>query len=130
MQIGRQANLHPMTGLTAPQFIVLMWLKEQGPLPMSDLAERVGITMAGATGLVDRLVHAGWVSRERSVEDRRIVMIHLTPAGAAAVAEDKARRHERLCRLTSALTDNDLAELERILRVILDANTTGVEGRS
>jgi DNA-binding MarR family transcriptional regulator len=130
MQIGRQATLHPMTGLTSPQFIVLTWLQDQGPLPMSDIADRVGITMAGATGLVDRLVHAGWVTRERSAEDRRVVMIHLTPAGQEAVAQDKARRRERLRALTSGLSDADLADLHRILGTVLQATLRGPDGRS
>jgi DNA-binding MarR family transcriptional regulator len=49
-----------------------------------ELSQRLGITPAAATELVDRLEHAGHLIRSRSVTDRR--RVHLTPT-ASALAE-------------------------------------------
>ena len=44
------------------------------------LAERTGLTGPAVTALVDRLVGAGYVTRERDEEDRRRVTVRAVPA--------------------------------------------------
>lgn len=48
-----------------------------GPITAGRLAELTGLSTGAITGLVDRLERAGYVRRERDVNDRRRVIIHL-----------------------------------------------------
>ena len=67
--------------VSLPQYSVLAVLQEHGESTMGQLAESLGITMGAVTSLVDRLIHLGYVERERSTEDRRVVKVRLTSAG-------------------------------------------------
>jgi DNA-binding MarR family transcriptional regulator len=52
----------------------------RGPISAGAIAEAVGLTSGAITGVIDRLERAGLARRERSREDRRKVIVRLTPA--------------------------------------------------
>ena len=52
---------------------------------MCDLADRLQLSPSGLTRRLDGLVKAGFVTREPSVDDRRVMLATLTPAGFAAL---------------------------------------------
>ena len=51
------------------------------PLPSSEVAKKIGITMGTLTSAINNLVKKGYVERARSEEDRRLVMLSLTRKG-------------------------------------------------
>ena len=67
--------------LTAPQLKVVLLLYLYGSNRMSELAGSLGVTLATATGIIDRLVDRGLVSRENLKDDRRVVMCRLSDQG-------------------------------------------------
>jgi len=72
-------------GITVAQAITLKTLKEQDQLfKMSDLAATRFLTPAAATGIVDRLIHLGLVERKFDKNDRRVILLALTPRGEEA----------------------------------------------
>jgi len=73
------------TGVTVAQHAVLSMLAETGETNMGSLARSVGTTMGAVTSLVDKLVYAGYVTRSRSVDDRRVVNVKITPQGREVV---------------------------------------------
>jgi DNA-binding MarR family transcriptional regulator len=66
--------------LTPVQARVLRELAS-GPLPMGDLAGRLGCDASNVTGLSDRLSFRGLVERQPSQADRRVKVLVLTPEG-------------------------------------------------
>jgi DNA-binding MarR family transcriptional regulator len=58
----------------------------RGPMPAGAIAEAVGLTSGAITGIVDRLERAGLAGRERSRDDRRVVMVRVLPAVERRVA--------------------------------------------
>src|SRR6202008_362828 len=68
-------------GLTLQQFNVLRILRGAGPkgLPPLDIAERMIEQAPGITRLLDRLEKKALVRRERCPEDRRQVLVAITP---------------------------------------------------
>jgi MarR family transcriptional regulator for hemolysin len=56
--------------------------KAAQPLSQTEIAERLGVEGATLVAMIDRLVKAGLVVREASIEDRRVKRIRLTEAGA------------------------------------------------
>ena len=61
--------------LTFPQALVLTVLGEEGPVPISTLAERTGSANSTVSGIVDRLEKLGLARRERSATDRRVIYV-------------------------------------------------------
>lgn len=64
---------------------------------IGDIARDLGLTLATVTATVDRIERKGYVTRQRSEEDRRLVRVFLTDTGRAV---DKTHRwfHERMTR--------------------------------
>jgi DNA-binding MarR family transcriptional regulator len=69
--------------LTIKQLLVLLHL--DSPVKASQVAEICGVTMAGATGIIDRMEQAQYVRREHSKSDRRCIMVERTVAGSEAL---------------------------------------------
>ncbi|MFJ3279502.1 MarR family winged helix-turn-helix transcriptional regulator [Streptomyces halstedii] len=69
-------------GLTYPQYLAMMVLWEEGPLPVKTIGERLHLDSGTLSPLLKRLESAGLVRRERSAEDERSVTVHLTDSGA------------------------------------------------
>ena len=64
--------------LTFPQALVLNVLGEEGPMPISTLAERTGSANSTVSGIVDRLEKLGLAKRQRSETDRRVIYVCTT----------------------------------------------------
>ena len=112
--------------LSSPLYNILRILRGVGKdgLPCSQIGERMVTREPDVTRLVDRLVKAGWVRRDRSDEDRRVVSVTLTTSGKKFVDkldEPMMNLHrETLGHLTKAETK----ELNRLLVKARNAVTT------
>jgi MarR family transcriptional regulator for hemolysin len=67
--------------LSYPQVLVLYALLEKGTCTMSELSKWLKISHGVATRTVDRLVEKGMVERRHGSEDRRVVLVSLSPEG-------------------------------------------------
>jgi MarR family transcriptional regulator, 2-MHQ and catechol-resistance regulon repressor len=76
-------DLRDQVGIDIQTYDALLHTKEAGKagIRMTDLADRVLLTKAGLTALVDRLEDRGLLARQPAREDRRVKRIVLTPAG-------------------------------------------------
>ena len=83
-------------GLTVPQFGVLEALYHLGPLSLGDLAGKLLVTGGNVTYVMDRLEEHGWVVRERSGDDRRVVKAKLTAEGREAFRQYRANMQQAL----------------------------------
>ena len=83
------ARLHRLlesvdSGLTLPQYRVLAGV-DQGGVRSAHLAERLAVRRPTLTAIADGLVAAGYAARESEPGDRRVVRLHATDAGRAAL---------------------------------------------
>jgi DNA-binding MarR family transcriptional regulator len=67
-------------GVTSNELEVLGTLVARGPLSAGDIAHRTGLTSGAVTRLIDRLVERGSIRRRADPEDRRRVLVEITPA--------------------------------------------------
>jgi DNA-binding MarR family transcriptional regulator len=98
-------------------FQVLSLLEMHGALPMSRLAEEIGVALPNATGIVGRLAERGIVERNHDTVDRRIVLIGLTEDGRRLIGDMEAVRRARMTRLIGEL---DATQQERLLQAVRD----------
>jgi len=68
-------------GITVPQLAVLDILVRKGKCSMGELDAELMLTTSAVTNLVNKLHQGGFVSRERSAKDRRVVLVSPTPKG-------------------------------------------------
>jgi DNA-binding MarR family transcriptional regulator len=103
--------------LSEPQYNVLRILRGvgSGGLPSTEIADRMITRVPDITRLVDRLESAGLVERCRTPEDRRVVIVKVTPEGLSVLARlDEPIKQLHLQQL-GHLTRQELAELNRLL---------------
>lgn len=67
--------------LTNSEVFTCEALGRRGRCMMTELAKECGFALSSMTGIVDRLVKKGYVKRFRSADDRRVVLVELTPKG-------------------------------------------------
>lgn len=86
------------------------------PTTPARLAERTGVTRAGMTSRLDRLVDQGLVTRTPDDEDRRRILVEATAEGETAWSRTLGAWGEEERALFESVTDRDLKQLNTILR--------------
>jgi DNA-binding MarR family transcriptional regulator len=107
--------------LTAGQLRALLLLFTNGPTRMSDISSTLGVSMATATGVIDRMVERGIVVRESDPNDRRIVLCRVSPEGEKLVSglwHSWSKRGEEMLR---ALDRPKLLAVRAMLEALLEA---------
>ncbi len=108
--------LHAAFGITPSQLGVLEALSHLGPMPHCALAAKLLVSASNLTTVVDNLERDGLVRRDRDMNDRRVSITSLTPAGEARLAEFFPQHVERLVLALSALDAAEQVELARLCR--------------
>ena len=90
-------------------------LADQGPLTIAQLATATETTNAAATQLVNGLVRAGYVTRERSANDKRSVVVALTAAG---LQRHRDRQTTLVRALQAAFAEDDSTALDAATDVL------------
>ena len=91
-------------------------LSRHGPHPPGRLAQRMGLHLATMTGVLDRLERGGWVVRERSLTDRRRVMVYADPVQGQRIADHYASAAHDILALCMAYPATDLRIVADFLR--------------
>ena len=106
--------------LTSGQLRLLFKLSRQGPTSMSGIGEWLGTSLSSVTGTVERLERHGLVERRHGADDRRIVEVHLSDRGRELVADILGIRLEAIRRFLGVLDPDELRDLDRLLRLIIE----------
>ena len=102
--------------LTVSQFGVLETLMHLGPLCQRTIGEKLLRSGGNITLVLDNLEKHGWVRRERQKDDRRMIVIHLTPAGRKLIARVFPRHARAIAKEMSSLNSAEQEALRRLCR--------------
>ncbi|GAA4250933.1 MarR family winged helix-turn-helix transcriptional regulator [Dactylosporangium darangshiense] len=107
--------------LTMQQLKVLLLLSRHDGISSQELTRHLGVSLATLSGIVDRLVAQGYVTRTEDQHDRRIRRIHLSATGRATLVEisDGGTRAQR--RVLDRLDDDTLGMLAVVLERVAAA---------
>lgn len=105
--------------LTMPQLKVVLLLFLGGSSRMSVVASSLGVSLATATGIVDRLVERGIVLREAQPGDRRVVLCHLSEKGEKLIGEMWQSARQRAKELLEAIDASKLMLITDTLEALL-----------
>jgi DNA-binding MarR family transcriptional regulator len=109
--------------LTMPQLKVLLLLALRDGAAGHDLTDALGVSLATMTGIVDRLVGHGLVSRREDPRDRRVRRVELTAPGRELMDRILSAGAEHQRRLLQRLDAEGLATVQRAIELMLDAAT-------
>jgi len=96
------------------EIFTLLYLDKKKEITMSELADYINAPMSTANGIVERLVRSGYIKRERSEADRRIVVLRLTDPGAQFIGKMKDLVSVYLKSILEELTEEEKDVLIRI----------------
>lgn len=117
--IRRERNAISQGIITLPQFLGLNFLRANPGAPVKAFAETLGVQLSSASGLLDRLTKLGLLKRTHSTEDRRVVLLTLTPEGEQMVDEIREQKKESIARIFAALSpDERTVYLELMQKVV------------
>ena len=123
--IGRL--LRPLN-VSAAGGLVLGILRDQGPMSPSELGERLIVTRATVTGLLDSLEQRGFVRRSANPADRRSLVVQITPAGLTVLQELRTIVHHHEKAWLNSFSDGDLGSYIEQLHRIQDSLASVSEG--
>jgi DNA-binding MarR family transcriptional regulator len=109
-------------GLNSASFDVLATLRRSGPPHRLSPGELIATTMVSSgtmTNRLDQLEKAGLIERSHNPDDRRSVIIALTPKGFALVDEAVASHVANQHRLVEGLGVEERSALDGLLRKFL-----------
>ena len=109
------------TGLSMPQFSVLMQLYHKGACGMSEISERFEVTPAAASQLVEKLVQSGFILREEDPSDRRAKLLNLTSSGRQLIQQGIEERYGWMEQLASGLDAEEKSKVVEALNILTEA---------
>jgi DNA-binding MarR family transcriptional regulator len=105
-------------GITMAQAKVLHVVVASGEIHMSELVHALGVSLSTVSGLVDKLVDHGYVTRHDDPADRRQVVVSPTPAGAALLERFRDLSSAQTRELLARLRPGDLEALDRGVKAL------------
>lgn len=116
--VREQEKVFARFGLNSAGFDVLATLRRHGPpyaLSPGALMDSMMITSGTVTNRIDQLEKAGLVSRETNPDDRRSMIVALTPAGLKLIDEAVTAHVENQHRVVTPLSPPERLALDRLL---------------
>lgn len=114
----RENDLYKLDDLYPSHVQILLLLSKNKQLTMSEISREIHVINSNLTPLVDRLIKLGYLKRQPSKKDRRVVHISLTANGKKQVEKHKQYAVAYLKEQFGALEDAQLESLEMHLKGI------------
>lgn len=95
------------TDLSVSAMFAINRVRREGPLRLTTLAAKEGISQPSMTQLITRLERQGFLTRTADPEDGRVTLVGITEVGQDALADRRRLRRERLGELLETLTPDE-----------------------
>ena len=100
------------------QFLHLMMVRHSMPCNLAKIMQITGMTSAGASIFVDKMVKLGALERREDAEDRRNLIISFTPKAAQLVEDIDERLNKYIFHFFSDCEESELETLEQASRIV------------
>jgi len=121
------ANLYKIE-LTSSQIKVLATFAERDCYTMTELSQLLSVTLPTMTAMVDRLIQNGLVKRHRDENDRRVVLVKLTPEGKKVIDNIMTIRKQEIEKLFQFFSPQEVVlfvdSIEHVAQLLKKARTT------
>lgn len=109
-------RLRDTFGVTLPRFDLMAQLyRAPKPMTLGELSQRMMVSNGNVTGLVDRLLEQGLVSRRPSPKDRRAQLVSLTAQGRRFFRAMARANGDWIAEMLGELSSDEIETLMRLL---------------
>jgi DNA-binding MarR family transcriptional regulator len=105
--------------VTPTQFFLLKLIATQENCKAADVAHILDISPSAATTILDRLCKNGWIKRNRSIKDRRIVWLKVTENGTKLLSDIEAKRFQLLAKQFDNIAQGEIEMICEVFKRIL-----------
>lgn len=124
------SHLAATLGINQTDMAALEHLITDGALAPTELAARLSVTTAGITQVIDRLVRAGHVVRQRQLDDKRRVLVCPVPASVAQTYRHISPMLTGLSTLLGGLDGRDRTVIEAFLGQVIGVYRSTLPGQA
>ena len=107
------------SGFSMPQFMLLMHIRYKEPYSISDLSEKMEISPAAASQLVDKLVQADLLVRTEDPNDRRSKQVALTKQGRELIDQGIQERYRWVEELEETLSTEEKVKVAEAMEILM-----------
>jgi DNA-binding MarR family transcriptional regulator len=120
--LGRFAH-ESWKGLDVPlaQLKSLFMIASKGSTSVGKLSDDLGVTPGDVTGIVDRLVRQGLVSRGEDPEDRRVIVLQATDKGRVLLTDLRESGANQMAQILARMNSEELRSLSQGLSALIRA---------
>ncbi len=123
-------RLVKQVGLTGPQLVILQEISRLGTVSVGKVAKNVSLSQGTVTGILERMEKQGVVTRQRSSQDKRRVMVRITESGNKILSNAPPVMRENFLKKFNQLESWEktmiLSALQRLV-FMMDAKTLVAE---
>ena len=107
-------------GLTVPQYFVFNALWMGDGISIGELVERVFLDSSTLTGIIDRMERSGYVERRDNPDDRRAILIFLTPKAREVGPSILKFADELDAKLREPFSTQEVENFERVIKALAE----------
>ena len=111
-------------GLGITELRTLMQLHNAGPHTPRQIADFLGFSTGSTTAILDRLEGGGFIVRTPNPNDRRSLLINLTPSAKITTADAAGRAEDHLTAALGAYSADEIAQIARAMTTVGTALAT------
>lgn len=112
-------------GITGPQLWAMRIIDELESCSAGDLAERLFVHPSTITGVIQRLEDKALIDRRRRPDDRRAVVLRLTPAGKKLLHRGPIEDHGHIAKALQGMPTSDVSRLRHLLDSLVEQMDMG-----
>ena len=112
-------------GISPPKYLLLHMLASEGSITQGQMSSLSGVDPSRVTQMAKGLEKEGLIERTRDPEDNRVVRMRLTPEGRRVFDAASERRRAVKARIRRSLSEEEEAELRRLLGRVVEALEEG-----
>ncbi|TCP19747.1 MarR family transcriptional regulator [Scopulibacillus darangshiensis] len=102
--------------ITRQEFTFLKMLYQKEPQMVSSLAKELEVTASYATAVTDKLLQKGYVNRQRSAKDRRIVELSITDEGTELMNDMIKKKDAYMIESFGKLSDDEIKMMTMLIK--------------
>ena len=106
--------------LSIGQLKSLFFISNQGSTSLGQLAKALEVTPTNTSGIVDRLMKRGLITRTENADDRRLLVLRTTIRGDELITQLRQKRKAHLNELFNHLSDKDAKTVLESLKILAD----------
>jgi DNA-binding MarR family transcriptional regulator len=116
--VGNKKNASLIENLRGENAVLTWLVRQEEDVHPGDLAEKLSLVPGRMTDILKTLEKKGMIRRERDPEDRRRVLVRITPKGARSVTERREQIRVQYSGLYEALGLDDTVKLIELLHKV------------